>query len=151
MARHNYRRLRHCDRVTDEATSVLARFCPKLHTIDLTGCTQVTDVGIRAIAVGCPLQKTMYVDYCPISEEGVHELIRYCPLLIHLSLSSPSMALISSPKLTLLKNDDRLGMAAGVGYDHSDCNSDEDDYLHAFGDSFDDYDLDNYLHAAQSS
>ena len=61
---------------------MLAQSCPMLHTIDLTGCTRVTDIGIQAIALGCPLLKFISVrNASKLTGASLMALGAGCPLL----------------------------------------------------------------------
>ena len=68
--------------ITDIGISAIAHGCPLLSTINLAFCIKITDVGISAIARGCPLLKKISLTFCvEVTDIGISALAHGCPLL----------------------------------------------------------------------
>ena len=54
--------LNHCHQISDVGVSAIAQGCPLLISIDLHNCGRISDVGVSAIAHGCPKYSHNSVD-----------------------------------------------------------------------------------------
>mmetsp|Transcript_7103 Transcript_7103/g.11477 ORF Transcript_7103/g.11477 Transcript_7103/m.11477 type:complete len:327 (+) Transcript_7103:58-1038(+) len=70
----------HSSEVTDEIIRALARACPNLVEIDLSG-TKVTDIGIRQIAANCRKIECICLEDTDVTYAGVKAFVRACPQL----------------------------------------------------------------------
>ena len=76
-----------CRRLTDVGVSAIARGCPYLTTIVLNSCSSITDMGISAIAQGCPHLSTISLVVCrTITDTGIFDIAEGCPRLTTISL-----------------------------------------------------------------
>lgn len=58
--------------ITDSAVKVLAMKCPKLTSIDLSGCLEITDVSLSFLAQNCKSLNDLKVAGCPrIGDTGI--------------------------------------------------------------------------------
>ncbi|XP_031552869.1 F-box/LRR-repeat protein 20-like [Actinia tenebrosa] len=77
----------HCKTIADTSLGYLAKYCPRLRKLDLTGRTLVTNRGIQTIARKCKLLEHIVLDKCyKISDKGITSL-RQCPMLTILSIA----------------------------------------------------------------
>ncbi|KAJ3005977.1 hypothetical protein HKX48_000353 [Thoreauomyces humboldtii] len=67
-----------CVALTDESVLALARRCGRsdaLHELDLSGCSEISDLGLRALGMLAPALVTLHVSGCPrIGYPGVRAL-----------------------------------------------------------------------------
>ena len=71
-----------CSKLTDVGVSAIAHGCPQLTTINLSECVSITDVGISAIGRGCPQLTTINLANCySITDVGRTALKQLLPLL----------------------------------------------------------------------
>ncbi|KAG0125837.1 hypothetical protein HOY82DRAFT_492427 [Tuber indicum] len=113
----HYLHLGHCQHLTDRAVQALVRYCnriryidlacctlltdqavcylaglPKLRRIGLVKCHQITDYAIQTLVrrtndLPCPLER-VHLSYCTnLTVNGIHDLIKSCERLTHLSLT----------------------------------------------------------------
>ena len=61
--------------------------CQELHSIDLSGCTQVSDEGLRVLSTNCPKMEHIDLSGCEISDNGLRALIAGCLNLQHVNLA----------------------------------------------------------------
>ncbi|GMT14392.1 hypothetical protein PFISCL1PPCAC_5689, partial [Pristionchus fissidentatus] len=64
----------------DRVLSILAENCRQLSTIDVNGCTHVTDRGLQALARRCPLRE-IYIRGTAATDATLYSLARFCPNL----------------------------------------------------------------------
>ena len=59
--------------MTDAALVIIAKSCPALITLDeeLRTCKEVSDVGVKAVASGCPLLRSLDLVYCFITDAAI--------------------------------------------------------------------------------
>eukprot|EP00899_Mesostigma_viride_P015802 jgi/Mesvir1/24222/Mv10933-RA.1 len=81
-------------KVTDASMYALAELCPQLRHLSLhlgdgdEICLNVTDAGIRAIAVGCPGLATLCTRCCPqVTDDGVRAVAENLSMLSRLDVS----------------------------------------------------------------
>ncbi|CAL9090531.1 unnamed protein product [Musa acuminata var. zebrina] len=78
-------------RVTDVGLSAIAHGCPSLRVLSMWKVPFVTDVGLSEIANGCPLLEKLDLCQCPlISDKGLIAVAQKCPDLTSLSIKSCS-------------------------------------------------------------
>ena len=76
-----------CESISDVGVSAIAQGCPLLTSIGLINCGGISDVGVSAIARGCPLLTSIDLSYGGrISDVGVSAIARGCPLLTSIGL-----------------------------------------------------------------
>ena len=76
-----------CYRISDIGVSAIAQGCPLLTSIGLCGCHRLSDVGVSAIAQGCPLLTSINLhNNNRISDVGVSAIAQGCPLLTSINL-----------------------------------------------------------------
>lgn len=69
-------------RPTTSGSSVKHRAYALLKRVDLTGCFQLTDDGVVALAEACPELQVLVIDGVRrIEAKGVHALVQHCPTL----------------------------------------------------------------------
>nr|XP_058157301.1 F-box/LRR-repeat protein fbxl-1-like [Dasypus novemcinctus] len=68
-----------CSQVTDVSLVEISTYLPTLRYLDVSGCRQVTDVGIHALARGCHQLNYLDVSSTGISKRGMSELIGHPP------------------------------------------------------------------------
>ena len=79
--------LNHCHQISDIGVSAIAQGCPLLTSINLERCESISDVGVSAIAQGCPLLTLIRLDRCErISDIGLSAVAQGCPLLTSIAL-----------------------------------------------------------------
>ncbi|XP_062078076.1 EIN3-binding F-box protein 2-like [Humulus lupulus] len=77
--------------VTDVGLSAIARGCPSLKALSLWNVPAVGDQGLYEIARGCPLLEKLDLCQCPsISNKGLMAIAENCPNLTALSIESCS-------------------------------------------------------------
>ncbi|OAY72046.1 EIN3-binding F-box protein 1 [Ananas comosus] len=75
--------------VTDLGLSAIARGCPSLRVLSLWSIPLITDVGLAEIADGCPMLEKLDLTHCPlISDKGLIAVAQKCPNLTSLTLES---------------------------------------------------------------
>jgi len=73
---------------TDRIVVTLARRCMQLHTLDLTGCSQVTDVGILELATkSLPLRSIKLNGVTGLTDPSISALAKTCSKLVELELA----------------------------------------------------------------
>ena len=61
--------------------------CPRISTLDISGCKRITTAAIIAVAQGCPLLSSLSLDGCFwITDTAAIALAQGCPQLSKLSL-----------------------------------------------------------------
>ena len=74
--------LRRCGNITDASLNALAQGCPQLTSINLNGCDKMTDAGVSALARGCPQLTAIDLRSCGnITSAGRNALRQGCPQL----------------------------------------------------------------------
>jgi hypothetical protein len=80
--------LTHCDQITDEGLKEVAINCPQLLSLDLAGCLQLTDKGIKEIAASCSQLQMLALSCCDqITDDALNEIAMSCPQLRRLFLN----------------------------------------------------------------
>jgi len=70
---------------TDTSFSIMLRLCPNLTSLDLTGCTQLTDHSLEILA--SPQIHHLFLRECvKITDKGIERISSGCPLISTLSL-----------------------------------------------------------------
>ena len=88
--------------ISDEMILTLVKNCPRLSSLNLNWNEHVTDRAVTAVANGLPSLTAIGLNFCTITDTGVHALTR-CPLLVAVELSG--CAAITRPAmLTLLRS-----------------------------------------------
>lgn len=78
----------HCEPITDEAISHVARSCQRLQRLNIAGRNKVSNRGLSIIARHCPLLKELNVEKCDdISDKGIKSIARRCCELKVLSVA----------------------------------------------------------------
>ncbi|CAL9771710.1 unnamed protein product [Musa acuminata subsp. burmannicoides] len=78
-------------RVTDVGLSAIAHGCPSLRVLSLWKVPLITDAGLSEIADGCPLLEKIDLCQCPqISDKGLIAVAQKCPNLTSLTIESCS-------------------------------------------------------------
>jgi len=72
--------------VTDKALEHMGRKCSELAVLDLSCCSNVTDDGIQAIALGCCKLHSVKLSSTSVTDLGVDALISKCPNLMCVKL-----------------------------------------------------------------
>jgi hypothetical protein len=88
----------HSSEVTDEIIRALARACPNLVEVDLSG-TKVTDVGIRQIAANCRKIESICLEDTDVTYAGVQAFVRACPQLESIVLTGTAVTLVENIRL----------------------------------------------------
>ena len=73
--------------ITDESFVVVGQKCSKLVDIKIA-CNKVADIGIAALARGCPQLRSFYADGCSISTAGITALSHGCEELHTIRLTN---------------------------------------------------------------
>ena len=69
-------RLAFCDKITDVGVKAIAAGCPSLVTLDLDMCHAVTDEGIKAVAAECPRLARLHLSGCfQVGDAGVTAVV----------------------------------------------------------------------------
>lgn len=68
-------------KITDNNLFGLSQKCPELIKIDLSYCQEVTNIGIRHLARGCSLLKSIDISGLNITDVGISSLSEFCPFL----------------------------------------------------------------------
>ncbi|XP_054798185.1 EIN3-binding F-box protein 1-like [Prosopis cineraria] len=75
--------------VTNVGLKAVARGCPSLKALSLWSVTTIDDEGLIEIASGCPQLKKLDLCYCPtISDKALIAVAKNCPNLTELSIES---------------------------------------------------------------
>ncbi|RWW31023.1 hypothetical protein GW17_00004373 [Ensete ventricosum] len=78
-------------RVSDVGLSAIAHGCPSLRVLSLWKVPLITDAGLSEIADGCPLLEKIDLCECPqISDKGLIAVAQKCPNLTSLTIESCS-------------------------------------------------------------
>jgi F-box/leucine-rich repeat protein 2/20 len=76
-----------CSNITDAALASLAKYCPRIQSLDLTN-TQITDEGLARIGAGCRALKKLICWSCEaITDEGVSKVAAGCSSLENLNIT----------------------------------------------------------------
>lgn len=77
--------------VTDLGVTAIAHGCPSLKTLSLWSVSSISDKGLSEIANGCHMLEKLDLSQCPLlSNKGVIAIARNCPNLTELSIESCS-------------------------------------------------------------
>lgn len=87
-------------KVTDEIVVELARACPNLVEVDLSG-TKVTDYGIKQIATHCRKLKIICLEDTEVTHDGIKAFARACPHIEKMMLSGTSVTVLKKIGLAL--------------------------------------------------
>ena len=89
--------------VTDIGISALAHGCPLLRSINLDCCDNITDIGLLALADSCPLLDNISLSECNrITDVGVSAIAHGCPFLTSIFLDcDENVTVISISALAL--------------------------------------------------
>ncbi|KAG0218518.1 SCF ubiquitin ligase complex subunit [Mortierella sp. NVP41] len=75
--------------VTDAVLDVVARFCPKLHTLYLAGCAALTDDSVVKLAYSCPHLKRIKLSQCVLlTDRSILALTQHCPQLMEIDVTN---------------------------------------------------------------
>lgn len=77
-----------CKWLTDLVIQKVAENCLDLRSLNIEGCFQVSDYGMDEIAFNCSRLRKLNVFLSGVSEEGLARLLRQCPDLENIKLSS---------------------------------------------------------------
>ncbi|KAK6945109.1 Leucine-rich repeat [Dillenia turbinata] len=78
--------------VTDLGMSAIARGCPSLRDLSLWNLSSVTDESLVQIARGCSMLEKLDLSHCPlISSKGLIAIAKSCPNLTYLSIEACPM------------------------------------------------------------
>ncbi|CAL9182903.1 unnamed protein product, partial [Musa hybrid cultivar] len=78
-------------RVTDVGLSAIAHGCPSLRALSMWKVPLITDAGLSEIADGCPLLEKLDLCQCPqVSDRGLIAVAQKCPKLTSLTIESCS-------------------------------------------------------------
>mmetsp|Transcript_121378 Transcript_121378/g.369071 ORF Transcript_121378/g.369071 Transcript_121378/m.369071 type:complete len:311 (+) Transcript_121378:63-995(+) len=73
---------------TDAAVRAIAMCCPRLQSLSLVCCKDVTDTSLRVLAEGCPDLRSIDISVCNrVTDDGVISLARRCPGLERVDLT----------------------------------------------------------------
>ncbi|KAG6515353.1 F-box protein At1g47056-like [Zingiber officinale] len=72
--------------VGDEALALIASRCPRLVSLKLRSCRDITDAGMDAVARHCPDLRKLSVGCCCFGANGIDVVLRGCLLLEELSV-----------------------------------------------------------------
>lgn len=76
-----------CSNLTDESIKAIASLCPSLVQLNVGRCTQLTDVSIVAIAAGCPSLQELTAWGCEnLTDESIKAIAVGCPSLVTLNV-----------------------------------------------------------------
>ena len=68
-----------CDQITDVGLWALARSCTALRELRLSGCTKVTHIGLRSLSLRCRALEVIDLSHCPdIDDMGLRVLASGC-------------------------------------------------------------------------
>jgi hypothetical protein len=80
--------LSRCTGITDVGMRALSQGCPHLHSVNLRDCTSITNAGVVAFSEGCADLHTLDLSGCrDISDASMVALSRGCPYLHTVNLS----------------------------------------------------------------
>jgi len=66
--------------ITDNGMSYIAKGLPNLHTLNISECINVSDIGIIELGKYCHQLDSLYCGGCDITDDGVLKLIESCHL-----------------------------------------------------------------------
>jgi Leucine Rich repeat len=76
-----------CTDITDITLLALANSCPNLNYVGLGHCHHITDAGITALVEKCPLLQTIDIQYCcNITDTALIAIALKCRHLLHINL-----------------------------------------------------------------
>ena len=73
--------------LTDKGLIRVAKNLPRLQTLNISECVNVTDVGIIELGQNCKELESLFVGGCDISDQGVIELLKLCSSLLTLNIN----------------------------------------------------------------
>lgn len=79
--------LSQCDNVTDSAMSILALEAPGIRALNILGCRDITNNGVRRLAHGCASLTSLCLGWCDLSDNALLVLSQKCTLLEELDVS----------------------------------------------------------------
>lgn len=79
--------LSQCDNVTDEAMAMLSLETPGLRALNVLGCRDITNDGVRRLARGCVCLTSLCLGWCDLSDNALLVLSKQCTLLEQLDVS----------------------------------------------------------------
>jgi hypothetical protein len=76
-----------CSKITDEGIRAVASGLPRLQSLNIEYCDNITDEGIRALANGLPQLQSLTINDCGnITDEGISALANGCTQLHSLNI-----------------------------------------------------------------
>ena len=70
-------RVAHCA-ITDDTLTRIGQECPRLTSIDLSGCFEIWDGGVAALLSGCPMLRSIALDNCrKLSDASLRCMVEY--------------------------------------------------------------------------
>ena len=77
-----------CDQITDAGLKALAAGCHATNVLNLSGCDQITDEGVESLADGCPNINVLNLSGCDqITVDGIRRRFYDIDILFSLSKS----------------------------------------------------------------
>jgi len=77
-----------CSNITNAGVIEIARRCPQLTSLNLSHCDNITDVSVIGISIGCQQLKSINLSGCRnITDTSVIEITKGCPQLTSINLS----------------------------------------------------------------
>lgn len=91
-------------KVTNKTAIAIAKHCPGLHTLNMSGCRLLTDTGILALATGCPLLQSLNVSGCDkITSKSLLILLQKCSKLTKLNIYDCDILVMGEVAVALQK------------------------------------------------
>jgi hypothetical protein len=78
--------LNYCSNITDAGLTEVGRGCPNLQTLNLSCCRNITDAGLMEVGRGCQNLQTLNLSWSNITDAGLMEVGRGCTNLQTLNL-----------------------------------------------------------------
>lgn len=86
----------------------VARGCPKLETLMLTGCGGITGKSVRALARGCSALRDLSLSGCGgVGNGDLKELAKGCTSLRHLNIAECAQVIIAGGLLHYIQYETR--------------------------------------------
>ena len=79
----------HCD-VNDTVLKQISKGCPKMSTLSIRCCENVTDAGFSLLAA-CKQLYRLDVSQTEITDEGLSKIAASCPMITHLCVQGSSV------------------------------------------------------------
>ena len=73
--------------ITNNGMSCIAKGLPNLHTLNISDCINVSDIGIIELGKYCHQLDSLYCGGCDITDDGVIQLIKLCNNLTTLNIN----------------------------------------------------------------